>query len=173
MHYMHQKKRGKSIIICKKCEKETELHAKGHCHSCYKKYLWKRKIIICKSCGRKREHRGFGLCAGCHSRLHHYDKVKEYNARKYHGISLEKLRSLTKKCVSCGFDKLVEIHHLDGDHNNTSNSNLIGLCPNCHKMIHNYNFYKEIKKNLKEKGYNASNIHPANYVGKNNKNENS
>ena len=42
----------------------------------------------------------------------------------------------SKKCLVCGFDKIVEVHHLDENHNNNDISNLVPLCPNHHKMFH-------------------------------------
>lgn len=153
----------RKVIICKKCNEEKELHAKDLCFKCYKQG-WKAEKIVCKSCGRLRPHQAFGLCGGCHSRLHHYDKIKRYNAKKYHNIDLDTLIEFTKSCVSCGFTKIVELHHLDGNTKNNTANNLVGLCPNCHRMIHNYKFFKEIVNNLKKKSYPTENIHPSNYV---------
>lgn len=55
-----------------------------------------------------------------------------------------------KKCVVCGFDKIIEVHHLDGDNNNNKVSNLIPLCPNHHKMIHTNKYKKEIEELIEE-----------------------
>jgi hypothetical protein len=41
-----------------------------------------------------------------------------------------------KKCVICGFDYIVEVHHNDCNKQNNSPENLIPLCPNHHKMFH-------------------------------------
>ncbi len=41
-----------------------------------------------------------------------------------------------KKCVICGFDKIVDVHHLNEDHNDNRPENLIPLCPNHHEMYH-------------------------------------
>lgn len=41
-----------------------------------------------------------------------------------------------KKCVVCGEDKIVEVHHLDENHNNNEPENLIPLCPTHHKYWH-------------------------------------
>lgn len=139
------------IVICKVCKKETEHHAKEMCVNCYRKYAWKRTKIICKNCGKERYHKAFGLCSTCHVKLHHYDKTKAYNYRKWHNISLELYRKLTNKCLLCGFDSIVELHHLDGDHKNNSESNLIGLCPNHHKMLHNIAYKDEIKEEIEKK----------------------
>ena len=41
-----------------------------------------------------------------------------------------------KKCLICDFDMVVEVHHLDGNHDNNDENNLIPLCPNHHRAIH-------------------------------------
>lgn len=133
-------------FICKVCKKEKEYHAKDLCHTCYRKHAWKRKKIICKNCGKERYHQAFGFCGGCHTKLYHYDKTKAYNYRKWHNISLDLYRKITKKCLVCNFDKVVDLHHLDGNHDNNAEDNLIGLCPNHHKMLHNSKYRAEIKQ---------------------------
>lgn len=41
-----------------------------------------------------------------------------------------------KACVICKEDKIVEVHHLDGDHYNNNPENLIPLCPTHHQYWH-------------------------------------
>lgn len=60
------------------------------------------------------------------------------------------LRSKYNRCQLCEkeCDRL-EIHHKDGDHGNNDMSNLILICPSCHKKIH----YKQFSRNkIGEKG---------------------
>lgn len=155
----------KPVIICPHCNEEKESYLKGLCYSCYRKQ-WKPPMIKCKSCGRIRPHKAFGLCNGCHMRVCHYDKVKRYNAKKNYNISLEKMREITRICASCGFDKFVTLHHINGDKMDSSDENLVGLCLNCHKMIPSYQYFEEIKAILAKKGYRTEKIHPSNYVNK-------
>jgi len=145
----------KMLIVCKGCNQKKEHHAKGMCLNCYRKYSWKRKKIICKNCKRERFHKAFGLCSTCHIKLHHYDKTKNYNYRKYHNVSIELYKEKTKECVLCGFNKIVDLHHLDKNLKNNNPSNLIGLCPNHYKTLHDCRFSEEIANILKEKGINA------------------
>jgi len=148
-------------VKCKNCGKIEEHHAKGYCHPCYRKFGWARKKLKCKSCGRERYHKAFGLCGGCHVRIHHYDKTLAFNAKRYHGIdNFEFYQNLTKECASCGFTKVVQLHHLDGDTRNNDLKNVLGLCPNCHKMIHMYVYYREVMETLRKKGYDFSKVHP-------------
>ena len=162
--YPNPNPNGRFLIDCPGCKERKEYHAKGYCYKCYKKLAWRSKEIKCKSCSRIRPHKAFGLCAACHVRLYHYDLTKRANAKKWHNISLEKLRDITKVCAGSGFDKLITLHHLDGNRENNDDKNLVGLCPNCHKMIHTYQYYEDIKHILKKNGYDTSKVHPTNYV---------
>ena len=123
--FMEKNPNQDKIITCQGCKKEKEHHAKGYCHKCYRKYSWKGKSITCKNCGKEKPHKAFGLCSNCHIKLHHYDKVKSHNYRKWHNISLDLYRKITQKCLICDFNKVVDLHHLDGDHKNSSESNLM------------------------------------------------
>jgi len=151
---------GRPLIDCKICGERTEHHAKKCCFNCYRRLAWERKKIICKDCNERRYHKALGLCSGCYTRKYFYEDVKANNAKKKYGIDLDLLREVTKKCVICEFSKIVELHHLDGDRKNSDKKNLIGLCPNCHRMIHSYKHINEIKESLNERGYNTSNIKP-------------
>lgn len=135
---------------CGECEGSNEIHAKGFCYKCYKKQ-WQPKIIICKNCKKERKHHAFGLCSPCHMKLHHYDLIKSYNVRKYHNISLELYRKLATSCIVCGFDKIVELHHLDYNRQNNYENNLVALCPNHHKMLHKEEYSQEIKEVILKK----------------------
>ena len=70
-----------------------------------------------------------------------------------HNISLEKHREITKTCIVCSFDKIVDLHHIDKNRKNNSDANLVGLCPNHHKLVHMYKHRKEILDLLRAKGY--------------------
>ena len=57
----------------------------------------------------------------------------EYRSNSYRAIAK---RHHDLKCVICGFDKIVAIHHIDENKKNNEPSNLIPLCPNHHEMVH-------------------------------------
>ncbi len=141
------------IIICSDCGKQAEHHAKNVCSTCYKKNHWKPRIIICKRCRKEKPHHQKGYCNNCSNLLFHYDHIKRHNYRKWHNIDLETHRKITAMCIICGFDKIVDLHHLDRDHKNNNPSNLVGLCPNHHKMSHMYAHKEEIAQALREKGF--------------------
>ncbi len=143
---------------CTNCSKIKQVggdgKSKGLCKVCYKKLLWKPKSVICKRCKRSLPMHAIGLCIGCYNSVFHIEKVRESNARRYHGISTELYRKLVERCLSCKFDKIVEIHHLDHNHKNNSENNLVGLCSNCHRMLHSKKYQKEVFEVLRSKGYN-------------------
>jgi hypothetical protein len=77
-------------------------------------------------------------CVSCaHSRAEYWDK----NASNYRTIAF---KNWDKKCVICGFDKIVAVHHYDLNKKNNTPKNLIPLCPNHHEMIHHSSYSKEI-----------------------------
>lgn len=47
-----------------------------------------------------------------------------------------------KKCIICGEDKIVEVHHFDEDNTNNKPENLMPLCPTHHQYWHSR--YKEL-----------------------------
>lgn len=137
--------------MCKRCNKLRDIHAKGLCRPCYQNYG--RKLIICKECKQKKSRGAREYCGNCYKRLFYYDLSKSNLLKKYYGdLSLELWKEVRKECVSCGFNKVVEVHHIDENSKNNSKKNLMGLCPNCHKMIHMYKYKKEIIDRLKNKG---------------------
>ena len=41
-----------------------------------------------------------------------------------------------KKCIICGEDKIVAVHHYDENHDNNDINNLVPLCPTHHQYLH-------------------------------------
>jgi len=146
-----------ALGICKNCKKEKEVTLSGNsiglCKVCYKKRIWNPKLVECKRCKRMLPMHSKGLCSGCYNSSFHIDQVKAANAKKTHNIDYETYKEITKLCVLCNFDKIVELHHLDHNNKNSSRDNLVGVCPNHHKMIHNMKYQKEVYQQLKEKGF--------------------
>lgn len=54
-----------------------------------------------------------------------------------------------KKCVACGEEKIVAVHHMDENKNNCSPSNLIPLCPTHHQYVHS-RYKDEVLPMIKE-----------------------
>ena len=64
-------------------------------------------------------------------------------AEKYHTDDIASYRTIAlryhePKCIVCGFDKIIEVHHVDENHKNNDPKNLVCLCPNHHQMFHSY-----------------------------------
>ena len=141
------------IKNCENCNLEKEHHAKGLCYPCYKKLKWTPKTSNCKRCKRDLVIHAKGLCGGCYNYTFHLEKNKEYNHRKSKGVDLKTYRKTTKECTVCGFNKIVDLHHIDKNKKNNDPTNLIGLCPNHHRMINNYNHRLEVYQDLQKKGF--------------------
>lgn len=144
-----------TLIICKNCGKQAVNQSRGLCITCYKKVLWKPKKKLCKRCKREIVLHAKGYCPGCYNFIFHLESNRGLTYAKYHKISPELYKKLLTKCVICGFDKVVELHHLDENNKNNSKSNLICLCPNHHMMIGDYRYRKEMMDLLRQKGFNV------------------
>jgi hypothetical protein len=46
----------------------------------------------------------------------------------------------------CGWDKIIDVHHIDYDHNNNNPKNLIPLCPNHHRLTEINQYKNEINQ---------------------------
>jgi len=141
-----------NIIKCAKCGEERPHQAKGLCTSCYKKYSWKPKLITCKRCGRQLPNHAKGFCAGCYQFIFRLEDNKAFNYKKWYGIDIDLYKKVTSQCLICGFSKIVDLHHVDQNNKNNSEDNIIGVCPNHHRMIHEYKYRKEMFDLLKQKG---------------------
>ena len=60
-------------------------------------------------------------------------------------------RTYVDKCAICGLDEecILEVHHIDENHENNDIDNLIILCANCHARVHRggYIITEDIKLN--------------------------
>lgn len=76
---------------------------------------------------------------------------KNPNRKKYEDIlqsnnvkRIKKHDTIAKKfydqrCVVCGFNDVVDVHHIDENRKNNSPKNLVFLCPNHHALLHRNN----------------------------------
>jgi hypothetical protein len=55
-----------------------------------------------------------------------------------------------KECIICGFDKVVDVHHLDHNNKNNDINNLVPLCPNHHMMLHTKKYNTEVVTEIKK-----------------------
>ena len=138
--------------VCDHCKKNKEHHAKGLCYSCYRKLNWSPKEGICKRCKRKKLIHARGFCSSCYNFVYHKDKSKAYYQRKSNNIDLKTYKKATKSCVLCGFTPIVDIFHLDLNKENNQPENLVGLCPNHHRMAKSIRYSNEIYEEFLKKG---------------------
>ncbi|MBT3691401.1 hypothetical protein HOD75_00115 [archaeon] len=139
-----------NINICKICNKEKKVNGNLVCNWCYRREIWKPKLQECPRCKRTKPHHSKGYCKACYNYVFFIDNTKAHNYKKYHNIDFETYKRLTKSCLICNFDKVVDLHHLDEDHNNNNEDNLIGLCPNHHKMLHDFRYKDEIQQQIQQ-----------------------
>lgn len=120
---------------------KTQKKAKKRCAWCNNEFSLERANQRC-------------CCSVCYEKYYDYhsrdgDKARE-RARKYYknnrdkimannyNISFKNYKEITTKCVICGFDEIVDCHHIipikEGGKNELNN--YVGLCPNHHKLIH-------------------------------------
>ena len=107
------------------------------CRNIYKVYILFRlmKCIECRNilskgrlkyCSDKCKKRRWGR--------NNYRKRKKLYMSKRHGISLELYTEKTQECSICGFKEWVELHHINSNKKDNDPNNLIGLCPNHHRL---------------------------------------
>lgn len=60
--------------------------------------------------------------------IYHYDEVATY--------AVVCFRHHEKKCIVCGEEKIVAVHHNDWVHTNNDPENLIPMCPTHHQYVH-------------------------------------
>jgi hypothetical protein len=141
------------IKECQNCHAQRLHHARGLCYNCYKKINWKPKSAVCKRCQKEKIIHAKELCASCYNYVFHLDKNKAYYQRKANNVDLKTFRKVTRACAICGFEKIVDLLHLDANKANNSPKNLLGLCPNHHRLLTNLAFRQETLLELSKKGF--------------------
>lgn len=98
-------------------------------------YKKKSKLRNSKSgiyfCCRKHQHESLKIENNFGCQPKHYNN----GVHSYRAIAL---RIYGKKCEICDYheeDRILEVHHIDGNRKNSNISNLIVLCPNHHKFL--------------------------------------
>ena len=87
--------------------------------------------------------------------------VKEENTKYTYSSSALRIKLIKEgikenKCEICGQlpehmgkPLTLQLHHINGNHNDNRLENLIILCPNCHSQTENYSSHKNIKEKIK------------------------
>ena len=125
-------------------EEKAPMH---HCPNCGK--LKNGQYVKCAHCGKdiyrskseiEKNISGYFYCSReCGNR--HKNLLRKQSGDWDEGISNYRLRAFEfyeHKCLCCGWDedeRILEVHHIDEDRNNSHISNLCILCPTCHRKI--------------------------------------
>lgn len=100
------------------------------CEKCHSEYIFKgreksKAFLTARFCSRK--------CANSVGGRAKADKHHPDESCKYTTVAW---RHHEKKCVICGEENVVAVHHLNEDHNDNDPKNLIPLCPTHHQYMH-------------------------------------
>lgn len=127
---------------CEKCKEEKLGRVEVECAYCGKKIIreknWNKgnKTNLAFCC---REHKMLAQRLGGILVPSHYGTAGRTSASAdTNSYRLLAFRSYPHECEICGyseFEDILEVHHIDEDRSNNNLSNLIILCPNCHKLI--------------------------------------
>lgn len=113
----------------------------------------RRVQLNCDTCGKefhrklsalKKSRSGHRFCSRvCKDKAGRVGGIPGINKSLKHGKYVDYRRNFSAeemKCARCGYDEFpmcVDVHHIDENHFNNDPSNLILLCPSCHRALHN------------------------------------
>jgi len=124
-----------SFKNCKFCNEKKNLpNIKKHEISCYLNPTNVRPCIICGN-PIKNYKSSKGTCSKSCANTHFKSGVNNGNWKGERYTTVCFLHH-NKKCVVCGEDKIVAVHHFNEDHNDNTPENLIPLCPTHHSYMH-------------------------------------
>lgn len=121
-------------ISCAYCHKETTIgNVKKHEDSCYLNPVVMKRCKVCDGII-KNYKTSKGTCSrACANTLFRSGEDNPNWKGKYQSVCFSHHE---KKCVVCGEDKIVAVHHYDHNHENNDPTNLIPLCPTHHAYVH-------------------------------------
>ena len=121
-------------VHCVHCDKETTVgNIKKHEDSCYMNPANIKRCQVCDSII-KNYKTSKGTCSrACANTLFRSGENNPNWKGKYQSVCFAHHE---KKCVVCGEDKIVAVHHYDHNHENNDPKNLIPLCPTHHAYVH-------------------------------------
>ena len=92
-------------------------------------------IRKCVNCGDPVKQKGAITCSvSCHNT--HFRSGVNHPNHKPHKYRTVCFHYHEKKCIICGEENIVEVHHYDHDKTNNDPGNLIPMCPTHHQYIH-------------------------------------
>lgn len=147
-------KKQKSNICNKHPKIKYNSLPKVECKFCKKKTTKANSIIHERSCYLNPKNIKYCLCGNVIKNKTKYcskECLRKYNSNTHGSYTYRKIcfENYDKKCIICGEDKIVSVHHLDFDHRNNNPENLIPLCPTHHCYFHSSYRYL-IEERIKE-----------------------
>lgn len=76
------------------------------------------------------------------------ETLTDFGVQGWQSIKDRLFQEREYRCECCGLttwngkEIKLQVHHIDGNHNNNTRSNLIILCPNCHSQTDNWTYKK-------------------------------
>lgn len=122
-------------VSCQHCNKETTVgNIKKHEDSCFMNPKVMQRCAVCDSII-KNYKTSKGTCSrSCANKFFRSGEDNgNWKGSKYQSICFN---HHDKKCVVCGEDKIVAVHHYDHNHENNDPKNLVPLCPTHHSYVH-------------------------------------
>ena len=140
-----------------KCPSHMKLFKQHFCDSkcqlTYQKSINKRESVKCSQCSKllirnqtqiKRSHSKNFFCDNlCKNRfLINKRWSGKQNVIHHHCRRENIFKKYDYSCVNCGYKenkKMLDIHHIDGNHGNNEYENLLSVCVWCHNLYHRCN----------------------------------
>jgi len=122
-------------INCKFCDKSIlQCSIKKHETACYLNPTNQIECKVCNSPIKDYKH-SKGTCSrSCANKFFRSGPNNgNWKAESYRSLCFVEH---AKKCVVCGEDKIVAVHHMNEDHSDNSIDNLVPLCPTHHQYMH-------------------------------------
>lgn len=122
-------------IKCKYCDKKlTKPNLKSHENACYLNPMNLQECIVCgKPIKDYKNSKGTCSVNCSNTYFRNGEKNGMWNGKNYQLICWV---NHEKKCIVCGENKIVSVHHNDNNHDNNDPENLIPLCPTHHQYLH-------------------------------------
>ena len=149
--------------ICLYCGKEitgkyrfTKKFCNASCSASYNNRLRVKEQKQCAYCGKPLHGRSKYCDNTCYAKYKEKELTEKWLCGEERGCDISGniklfvkrylLEKHSFKCQVCGYDKvnpftnkhILQVHHIDGNCFNTSEENLMLLCPNCHALTENY-----------------------------------
>lgn len=108
-------------------------------------YLNPKNLRICEVCGKPiKDYKHGKTCSHiCANKTFKQCGKDHWN---YSGVTENHYRTICfknhkHKCIICGENLMLDVHHYDEDHENNDPKNLVPLCPTHHRYMHTKNKY--------------------------------